>query len=217
MSDATQAILPVTPEDVDFANEIVDSFRNMLSAAYIAPATDQHWLAKKLAARRQTHSLPGDVGMREALETVNAILEAAPELNPSNYDHDQVCELNTAMVEACLHSRAALTPSAPEPVQKVHELPEGHRWCRHCEQNDPHCSVCEGVGYLPSALSGDAGEVQDWQKPYADAGHDIASVFNPMTTKCKRCGTPQIDLSEDLAYGPMRQCRALPSHQGAGE
>lgn len=57
---------------------------------------------------------------------------------------------------------AALTPSAlsPEPVQK--ELPEGHRWCRHCEQKDRHCSVCEGVGYLPnttpSALSGDAGE-----------------------------------------------------------
>lgn len=53
---------------------------------------------------------------------------------------------------------AALTPSAPEPVQKLHELPEGHRWCRHCEQKDPHCSVCEGVGYLPSAVSGDAGE-----------------------------------------------------------
>lgn len=39
--------------------------------------------------------------------------------------------------------------SLSEPVQKVHELPEGHRWCRHCEQKDPHCSVCEGVGYLP--------------------------------------------------------------------
>lgn len=71
------------------------------------------------------------------------------------------------------------------------------------------------AAFTPSALSGDAGEIQDWQKPYAEAGHDVASVFNPMTTKCKRCGTPQIDLSEDLAYGPMRQC--LPSHKGAGE
>lgn len=62
-----------------------------------------------------------------------------------------------AIIEHCQEVAAALTPSAPEPVQKVHELPEGHRWCRHCEQKDPHCSVCEGVGYLPSALSGDAG------------------------------------------------------------
>lgn len=51
--------------------------------------------------------------------------------------------------------------------------------------------------------------VEAWQQPYAEAGHDIASVFNPLTTKCKLCGTPQIDLSEDLVYGPMRKCRAI--------
>lgn len=68
----------------------------------------------------------------------------------------------------------------------------------------------------PSALSGDAGEVQDWQKPYAEAGHDVASVFAHPKYECSRCGAAQIDLSEDLAYGPMRQCQAaLPSHQGA--
>ncbi len=45
---------------------------------------------------------------------------------------------------------AALTSSAPEPVQKLHELPPGEHICRHCEGKDPHCSVCEGVGSLPS-------------------------------------------------------------------
>lgn len=53
--------------------------------------------------------------------------------------------------------REWLADGAPmsEPVQKLHELPEGHRWCRHCEQKDPHCSVCEGVGYLPPTLFGE--------------------------------------------------------------
>ena len=35
-----------------------------------------------------------------ALEDVKAILDDAPELNVNNYDHDQVCQLNTAMCEA---------------------------------------------------------------------------------------------------------------------
>ena len=78
-------------------------------------------------------------------------------IGPEHGAHERLWTAVIANFPAIL---AALTPSvlSPEPVQKVHELPEGHRWCRHCEQKDPHCSVCEGVGYLPSALSGDAGE-----------------------------------------------------------
>lgn len=50
--------------------------------------------------------------------------------------------------------------SAAQPVQKMHQLPAsnftlhrdtGERSCRHCEGNDPHCSLCEGVGTLPGA------------------------------------------------------------------
>lgn len=63
-----------------------------------------------ILARHRIQS-EGRTGAGEALATVNAILEAAPELNPSNYDHDQVCELSAAMVEACLFSRAALSQS----------------------------------------------------------------------------------------------------------
>lgn len=35
-----------------------------------------------------------------ALEDVRSILQDSPELNPCNYDHDQVCQLNTAVCEA---------------------------------------------------------------------------------------------------------------------
>lgn len=49
-----------------------------------------------------------DARLVEALRELSDILENAPELNPSNYDHEQVCELNAKMVEACLFARAAL-------------------------------------------------------------------------------------------------------------
>lgn len=49
--------------------------------------------------------------------------------------------------------------------------------------------------------------MDSWQKPYADAGHDVASVFAHPKYECARCGAAQIDLSEDLAYGDMRPCR----------
>jgi len=34
------------------------------------------------------------------LEDVRAVIYDSPELNPSNYDHDEACQLNTAMCEA---------------------------------------------------------------------------------------------------------------------
>jgi len=34
------------------------------------------------------------------LEDVRSIIYDSPELNPSNYDHDDACTLNTAMCEA---------------------------------------------------------------------------------------------------------------------
>ena len=48
---------------------------------------------KRLSSVRST-SLLDDV------RTLFNVLYDAPELNPSNYDHDQVCELNVAMCEA---------------------------------------------------------------------------------------------------------------------
>ena len=51
--------------------------------------------------------------------------------------------------------------------------------------------------------------VDRWQLPYADAGHDLKSLFRVGHYRCDRCGAHQIDLSEDLAYGSMTTCRAI--------
>ena len=132
------------------------------------------WQAARLGAleyakmTRQDHfvDVTGMIATEHRIDMANvgeALMEALRDASghefmktwaPADCPTEIVFDLLNALDEA----RAALTPSAPEPVQKLHELPEGHRWCRHCEQKDPHCSVCEGVGYLPSALSGDAGE-----------------------------------------------------------
>lgn len=42
---------------------------------------------------------------------------------------------------------------------------------------------------------------------YWKAGHDIATLFRAGGSyQCARCGAHQIDLSEDLMYGPMTRC-----------
>jgi hypothetical protein len=40
------------------------------------------------------------LGRLRTLEYVRGVIYDSPELNPSNYDHDQACQLNTAMCEA---------------------------------------------------------------------------------------------------------------------
>src|SRR3990167_6386871 len=49
--------------------------------------------------------------LKECLE----IAERAPELNMCNYDHDQVAELNQAMIEITLKLRSALSAPAGLP------------------------------------------------------------------------------------------------------
>lgn len=45
-------------------------------------------------------NIEGILARLRTLEDVRAVLYDAPELKPSNYDHDQVCQLNTAVCEA---------------------------------------------------------------------------------------------------------------------
>lgn len=130
-----------------------DDFGNSYSG-HVDPS---HSRLKGFLAALTPSPCPGDVGrLEKALRDVN----------------DRVASYGSEALGRTINDivTAALTPSAlsPEPVQKMHELPEGHRWCGHCEQKDPHCSVCEGVGYLPSALSGDAGEGEPFPGCYAD-------------------------------------------------
>ena len=40
--------------------------------------------------------------LREALDHVEIELQQVPEINPSNYNHDDVCALNDAMIEVYL-------------------------------------------------------------------------------------------------------------------
>lgn len=47
--------------------------------------------------------------LKAQLAAVLEILEAAPELNMSNYDHEQVYQLNNDMIEATLRARATKT------------------------------------------------------------------------------------------------------------
>ena len=78
--------------------------------------------------------------LERALREINAILEAAPELNMSNYSNDDVEVVNDAMIEATLASRAALngtgeseyaprshTETAERASQRVSEWPEWKR------------------------------------------------------------------------------------------
>lgn len=41
----------------------------------------------------------GISSMQETISIAISVVKAAPELNPCNYNHDDVCELNTAMIE----------------------------------------------------------------------------------------------------------------------
>ncbi len=45
-------------------------------------------------------SMSPSTSLLDDVRTLFHVLHEAPELNPSNYNHDQVCELNAAMCEA---------------------------------------------------------------------------------------------------------------------
>ncbi len=46
--------------------------------------------------------------------------------------------------------------------------------------------------------------------PYWEKGHDMEGLLkHELNYKCRRCGTYQIDLSEDMWYGEMRECKLL--------
>lgn len=49
-------------------------------------------------------------------------------------------------------------------------------------------------------------EIPSYKKPYADAGHDVKSLFDAMQVRCSRCGVHQVLLSQDLERGSIRPC-----------
>lgn len=66
----------VTRADIALATEIIDGFHKTLSFAYIAPASEGHWLSKMLARHREQETLSREG--REELRTEsikNAVLD----------------------------------------------------------------------------------------------------------------------------------------------
>ena len=45
-------------------------------------------------------------GIRELLDRIQPALEQSVEINPSNYNHEDVCSLNNSMIQAVLLCRA---------------------------------------------------------------------------------------------------------------
>lgn len=84
------------------------------------------------------------------------------------------------------------------------------RYARREDAEDVHAEDEDAwsvVPFSPKAVAPQGREkAPSFMKPYSDAGHDVASLFSDGGSKCSRCGTYQIDLSEDLAYGSMRKC-----------
>ncbi|MDY6957993.1 MAG: hypothetical protein SVK08_02435 [Halobacteriota archaeon] len=54
----------------------------------------------KLCGEKNKACRAENIRLREALQNAFGALGDAPEINPSNYDHDQVCNVNTACNEA---------------------------------------------------------------------------------------------------------------------
>ena len=103
MTDATQVLLPVTPEDYALAETVVCASNIVSHDGYYEVDIDR--AAAAIARHRQAHSLPGDVGMRELIRELLPYAEAASTSCASNDDYMILCGLIDK-------ARAALTPTA---------------------------------------------------------------------------------------------------------
>lgn len=103
MCNGTGGVPVPTPDPVDAALDVW--FKGLYKREIDA---DPQWRARM---RRVLDA--HDAGKIALLSTLYNIAEAAPELNMSNYDHDQVSELNAAMTEVFLLLKAALQVSTP--------------------------------------------------------------------------------------------------------
>ena len=88
---------------------VLSSLQNVLCAPDLPPPRKRLLQSNIKASRTPGPSINGDGGMvsvspstslLDDVRTLFHVLHDAPELNPSNYDHEQACELNAAMCEA---------------------------------------------------------------------------------------------------------------------
>ena len=75
----------------------------------------EHWIGMyNLCNEREQSLLAERDRLREALEDARRTLDDAQEINPSNYDHDQVCDMNCAYCAAYAIIEAALQEAGDE-------------------------------------------------------------------------------------------------------
>jgi hypothetical protein len=107
------------PEDEDDSATVLNSSGEAMTADEIVALLNTYskLAVADLSFLSATAPLPADA---RAVAVALEIAERAPELNMSNYDHDQVAELNAAMIDLTLFLRAASLPAdAPQPRHLV--------------------------------------------------------------------------------------------------
>ena len=133
MTDATQALLPVTQSDRDAAAPFANCLSDMQDI--FDGRADGLPVVQAFARHRQAHSLPGDVGMlRAALTTARGYVEG---------NHDEGCELDPEFGE-----------------QNFDDEDDTRIWPedRECTCGTDEILASIDAALTPSALSGDAGE-----------------------------------------------------------
>ena len=248
MTEATQALLPVTHEDRELAIALFEA--GLLKSPLGASAPDDMVIARwrkgilgegdnalqVIAHHRISHSLPGDVGMREVCIDVVAHLAAAISLLEAGGKAAKKAAPSDKMFYQMLRdykrslnkARAALTPSATisEPMEPVaymrrwafdgDEGTRGNRprgWKLHAVTRAKVLPDDVPLFATPSALSGDAGEGPDWIYDIQwgpEGQQDYAHVLD-------RDGNLIAVMKTHHAALVAKHRGALPSHQGAGE
>lgn len=191
--DEAQALLPVTPEDIRRAEDWAYML-NRMGGVYLDHSQRQG-LASQFAAHRQSHSLPGDVGMADERK---AVLQ-----NKRVNDAIQTALERGELAISSNGYLAALTPSALSgDAGEVREnVLFNLTWIA-----PPSPALPDGRRVHPEPMTG---------------RQSFPSWENALRFMSKRCeGTEFVSLTQTTSRTVDRSAEfraALPSHQGAGE
>lgn len=221
-------LLPVTQGEMNIRSEIWNTLghdRNLGKAlATYGMGRFNETVDGILARHRISHSLPGDVGMREALEAwrgTHFFVDYDEEGEPHFYTEAEAIDragLEGGDVRAAVQATfRALTPSALSGEEQARKIAREVCERRNLKRDNGLVygaaleAAKEALGL--SALSGDAGAAGPWMKvgtfePEPDALYLVQGVLR---TSVKRGS--EID-ADNIAAALIS---ALPSHQGAGE
>lgn len=81
----------------------------------VAGKHDEHPLVRAFARHRIEATRAKDEAIAELVEALGWAFNTLTEINPSNYDHDDVCEMNAASVEVMLGLKPILAKHGPTP------------------------------------------------------------------------------------------------------